>query len=399
MEIQEMRATFGKLQDQTLSLKPGLNCIYAPNESGKSTWSHFLRIMLYGLSTRERGDLADKNRFAPWSGAAMRGQLQVADGNGTSLTLSRDTRRANAPMGQFACTYTGTATAVPGIDGQNAGETLLGVPREVFERSAFIRQSALAVDSDAELERRIAALITTGEEDVSYIEVQERLKKQLNRRRSNRANGQIPALEREIALVNSHQEETVRVASYASIAMHWLPELIEQFRRRYSGVSVDVQMGSVEEVYRWVREGRVDMAFASRQESSTLDWMPLKPDPLLTYICKIVRNISLNLYHRKEAAKRSSHYTIAMEEIEACIAATNAVEAEIEAVELAHIIERFLDTLTVENRVLFMRRYWFSDSCRDIAGFMGLTEKNVSVRLTRIREKLRQYLIEREVFI
>ena len=121
---------------------------------------------------------------------------------------------------------------------------------------------------------------------------------------------------------------------------------------------------------------------------------PVKPDPLLTYICKIVRNISLNLYHRKEAVKRSSHYTIAMEEIEACIAATNAVEAEIEAVELAHIIERFLDTLTVENRVLFMRRYWFSDSCRDIAGFMGLTEKNVSVRLTRIREKLRQYLIE-----
>ena len=89
------------------------------------------------------------------------------------------------------------------------------------------------------------------------------------------------ALEREIALVNSHQEETVRVASYASIAMHWLPELIEQFRRRCSGVSVDVQMGSVEEVYRWVREGRVDMAFASRQESSTLDWTPLKPDPLL----------------------------------------------------------------------------------------------------------------------
>ena len=80
---------------------------------------------------------------------------------------------------------------------------------------------------------------------------------------------------------------------------------------------------------------------------------PVKPDPLLTYICKIVRNISLNLYHRKEAAKRSSHYTIAMEEIEACIAATNAVEAEIEAVELAHIIERFLDTLTVENRVIF----------------------------------------------
>ena len=92
------------------------------------------------------------------------------------------------------------------------------------------------------------------------------------------------ALEREIALVNSHQEDTLRVASYASIAMHWLPELIEQFRRINSGVGVDVQMGSVEEVYRWVKEGKVDMAFASRQENSTLDWTPLKPDPLLVIL-------------------------------------------------------------------------------------------------------------------
>ena len=103
------------------------------------------------------------------------------------------------------------------------------------------------------------------------------------------------ALEREIALVNSHQEETVRVASYASIAMHWLPELIEQFRRRCSGVSVDVQMGSVEEVYRWVREGRVDMAFASRQESSTLDWTPLKPDPLLAILPRSFDTASLDV--------------------------------------------------------------------------------------------------------
>lgn len=92
------------------------------------------------------------------------------------------------------------------------------------------------------------------------------------------------ALEREIALVNSRHEDIIRVASYASIAMHWLPELIEQFRRHNSGVSVDVQMGSVEEVYRWVKEGKVDMAFASHQEGSSLDWTPLKPDPLLAIL-------------------------------------------------------------------------------------------------------------------
>ena len=119
----------------------------------------------------------------------------------------------------------------------------------------------------------------------------------------------------------------------------------------------------------------------------------------LSYLVKIVRNISLKIYWRKEAAKRSSHYTIALEEIEACIAAPNTVEAEIEAKELARIIEAFLDTLTTENRVIFMRRYWFSDSYKDIAEFMGLSEKNISVRLTRIREKMKQYLIEREVFV
>ena len=70
-----------------------------------------------------------------------------------------------------------------------------------------------------------------------------------------------------------------------------------------------------------------------------------------------------------------------------------------DARELARIIEDFLDTLTVQNRVIFMRRYWFADSCKDIAELVGLTEKNISVRLTRIRKKMKQYLIEREVFV
>lgn len=126
---------------------------------------------------------------------------------------------------------------------------------------------------------------------------------------------------------------------------------------------------------------------------------PARPNPLLAYIVKIVRNVSIKAYYKKEAAKRSSTYTIAMEEIEFCIADPNTVEAEIETKELARIIEEFLDTLTIENRVIFMRRYWFSDSCKDIAEFVGLTEKNVSVRLTRIRKKMKDYLIEREVFV
>ena len=126
---------------------------------------------------------------------------------------------------------------------------------------------------------------------------------------------------------------------------------------------------------------------------------PTRPNPLLSYIVKIVRNISLKIYWRKEAAKRSGHYKIALEEIEGYIADQKTVEDEIEARELARIIEAFLDTLTAKERVIFMRRYAYADTYADIAKRVGISEKNVSVRLTLIRQKMKQYLIEREVFV
>ena len=226
MDILHLTATFGRLERQELTLSPGLNVLYAPNETGKSTWGAFIRTMLYGLSTRERGPLADKNRFAPWSGAAMQGRMDVSAAEG-AYTLLRDTKRASSPLSEFSCTYTGTATPVAGITAQNAGEALLGVPREVFERSAFIGQNALAVDQDAELERRIAALITTGEEDTSYSQSYERLKKQLNRRKHNKT-GLIPALEREIDDLQLSLRDLDALETQARQAQSVLDELEQQ---------------------------------------------------------------------------------------------------------------------------------------------------------------------------
>ena len=198
MQIRRLDATFGKLERRSLAFSPGLNIVESPNESGKSTLAAFLRTMLYGLSTRDRGTLADKNRYLPWSGSPMQGTLELTAEDLGDITLRRDTARANSPMGRFSAVYTGTGDEISGLSAADCGETLLGVPREVYERSAFIRQSGLAVDSDAELERRIAALITTGEEGTSYTEAAAALRKQLNARKSNSRNGQIPVLEREI---------------------------------------------------------------------------------------------------------------------------------------------------------------------------------------------------------
>ena len=88
-----MTATFGKLQGRSLELGDGLNIIEAPNETGKSTWCAFLLSILYGVNSRERdraGFIADKNRFAPWSGAAMSGRMDCGTELG-ELTLTRAT--------------------------------------------------------------------------------------------------------------------------------------------------------------------------------------------------------------------------------------------------------------------------------------------------------------------
>ena len=197
MDFQHIEATFGKLEHRSLSFSKGLNIIEAPNESGKSTLLAFLRVMLYGFPPRERGAMADKNRYAPWSLSPMRGTLALTCQKG-DITLQRDTARANSPMGRFSAVYTGSGEAVDGLTAADCGETLLGVPCEVYERSAFIRQSSLTVDASAELERRIAALITTGEEGQSFSEASAALKKQLNARKYNKS-GRIPALESEIS--------------------------------------------------------------------------------------------------------------------------------------------------------------------------------------------------------
>lgn len=123
---------------------------------------------------------------------------------------------------------------------------------------------------------------------------------------------------------------------------------------------------------------------------------PARPHPLRAYLVKVVRNVAWKVCERRQAAKRSG-CTVAPEELEGCLTDGKTVEDEVEARELARLIEAFLDTLTAKERVIFMRRYGFLDSYGEIARRVGISEKNVSVRLSRMRRKLRDYLEEQEV--
>ena len=196
MKIRKLTASFGKLQNESLSFHEGLNVIYAPNESGKSTWCAFIRAMLYGVDSSERarsGYLPDKLRYAPWSGAPMEGTMELTADN-CDITITRRSPAKGAPMRDFTAVYTGTNTPVEGMNGANAGELLTGVSKEVFRRSAFIAQGTMAVSGSPELEKRISAIVTTGEEQTSYTEANERLRTWQRARRFNR-HGLLPELE------------------------------------------------------------------------------------------------------------------------------------------------------------------------------------------------------------
>ena len=126
---------------------------------------------------------------------------------------------------------------------------------------------------------------------------------------------------------------------------------------------------------------------------------PKKPSLLSAFLFKILRNLSITRYHANTAQKRNSFYDIALDELGETISTEESVEKECSQKELTNAIEGFLDTLTRENRVIFVCRYWFSESYTEIAKRTGLTEKNISVRLTRIREKMKEYLSERGILV
>ena len=229
MKIKSMTATFGKLDKARLEPGDGLNLIYAPNEGGKSTWAAFWKAMLYGIDTRDRdkkGYLADKNRYQPWSGAPMAGEMEL-EWQGRNITIRRGPR-GNTPFGSFSAVYTGTEEPVPGLTAANCGEQLTGASLAVFSRSAFVGAGSLSLTSAPELERRIAALVTSGEEDVSFSQVQSRLKDWLNKRKVNKSVGEIPRLEEELAQVRERLEQLDAVNGQVSQLELELRQLTQQ---------------------------------------------------------------------------------------------------------------------------------------------------------------------------
>lgn len=232
MRIYKMTATFGKLEHETLELKPGLNIITAPNEWGKSTWCAFLVAMLYGLDTRAKttkNALADKERYAPWSGAPMAGRIDL-NWKGRDITIERRTKR-RIPLGEFQAYETASGLPVAELTAANCGQMLLGVEQTVFRRAGFIKHADLPVTQDEALRRRLNALVTTGDDSGAADRLAASLKDLKNRCRYNRS-GLLPqaeaeqdALEEKITELESLDTQCKKLRMRLDEVKDWLRQL------------------------------------------------------------------------------------------------------------------------------------------------------------------------------
>ena len=120
---------------------------------------------------------------------------------------------------------------------------------------------------------------------------------------------------------------------------------------------------------------------------------PEEPDPLSAYSYRVCRNTALNKHRSNTAQMRNTAYDLSLDELAQCIPDT-AMEETLTARELGRAIDTFLTMQSRDSRIIFLRRYWFGDSVKDIAKALGMKEGAVSTRLSRTRSALNLYLIK-----
>ena len=122
---------------------------------------------------------------------------------------------------------------------------------------------------------------------------------------------------------------------------------------------------------------------------------PEMPSHLGAYVSRIARNIAINMFKRKHAAKRASKMTNIFDELsEALPDKSESGEEMADKIVLRDTVNRFVTSLTPENRLVFMRRYWYCDTVKDIAAMMHSTDVAVKTRLSRMRKQLKKVLEE-----
>ncbi|MDR0286972.1 MAG: AAA family ATPase, partial [Clostridiales bacterium] len=187
---------FGKIVDKFFTLGEGVNLLYGPNETGKTTLLSFIKAMFYGIDGRSRENT--KEKYSPWYSDSMGGYIKF-EHSGTEYVLQRDFGNSRKTDNiSFFNELTGEPITLN--DGQEVGEYIFGMSRGAFENSLYIPQTGNVVntskDKSGEIISKLTALGGNGTEDSSVKAIEKRLKDAMGKLRTPRSgNGIIDRLE------------------------------------------------------------------------------------------------------------------------------------------------------------------------------------------------------------
>lgn len=119
---------------------------------------------------------------------------------------------------------------------------------------------------------------------------------------------------------------------------------------------------------------------------------PQRPEQFRAWLGRVVRNISLNLWNKNHAQKRYKGMETMLSELEDCVPSPVSVESEIDDMELGRVISMWLRTLTDEERMYFIIRYWNGVPLKDIAEKHGIGAEKLAQKMLRLRKSLRSAL-------
>ena len=125
---------------------------------------------------------------------------------------------------------------------------------------------------------------------------------------------------------------------------------------------------------------------------------PKRPKYFYAFLASICRNMSINRLDWRLAAKRNAEVVALTQEMEACIPDSRQ-NGEMDRWELRRVLESFLDSLTKESRLIFLRRYLYVDTVAEIAMRYGISESKVKTQLHRTRAKLHTYLAKEGICV
>jgi len=185
-------SAFGKLENKTVELSDGLNVVYAPNESGKTTVASFIKYLLYGFPKErqtEKNPVTERVKYTPWSGSTPSGSMTL-ENQGREIVIARKTK---GNSGSVAVNDNLTGSPIPMF--KEPGEEFFDISLQTFESTAFFNQGAFTEMKMDELESRLKNMATGADEQVSYETAQKKLKNLYNKIYTTRTTSKGGALE------------------------------------------------------------------------------------------------------------------------------------------------------------------------------------------------------------